>query len=154
RHPRRGEQRDALDQAVVNAREALARRMAERGTQRQLLEGVARGFNLEGPPERIEVYDNSHIQGSARVGAMVVAGPEGFIKNSYRKFNIKSEGAAGDDFAMMREVLSRRFGRALKENPERDEEHWPDLVLIDGGQGQLGGTRQGLGGLGLEGIAG
>jgi excinuclease ABC subunit C len=153
RHPKRGDQKDALDQAVVNAREALARRMAERGTQRQLLEGVARVFNLDGPPERIEIYDNSHIQGSAPIGAMVVAGPDGFTKNSYRKFNIKTEGAAGDDFAMMREVLTRRFGRALREDPERDDESWPDLVLIDGGQGQLEVARQVLGELGLEDIA-
>jgi excinuclease ABC subunit C len=152
RTPKRGDQKDALDQAVNNAREALARRLAERGTQRQLLEGVARVFHLDAPPERVEVYDNSHIQGTAPIGAMVVAGPEGFIKNSYRKFNIKTEGAAGDDFAMMREVLSRRFGRALKENPERDEEHWPDLVLIDGGQGQLEVARQVLTELGLEDI--
>ena len=153
RHPKRGDQKDALDQATLNAREALARRMAERGTQRQLLEGVARLFGLDGPPERIEIYDNSHIQGSAPIGAMVVAGPDGFIKNSYRKFNIKTEGAAGDDFAMMREVLTRRFGRALKEDPERAEEHWPDLVLIDGGQGQLEVARQVLVELGLEDIA-
>jgi excinuclease ABC subunit C len=153
RHPKRGDQKDALDQAVVNAREALARRMAERGTQRQLLEGIARVFSLDGPPERIEIYDNSHIQGSAPIGAMVVAGPDGFIKNSYRKFNIKTEGAAGDDFAMMREVLTRRFGRALREDPERAEEHWPDLVLIDGGQGQLEVARQVLSELGLEDIA-
>ena len=152
-HPKRGDQKDALDQATLNAREALARRMAERGTQRQLLEGVARLFSLDGPPERIEIYDNSHIQGSAPIGAMVVAGPDGFIKNSYRKFNIKTEGAAGDDFAMMREVLTRRFGRALKEDPERAEEHWPDLVLIDGGQGQLEVARQVLAELGLEDIA-
>ena len=153
RHPKRGDQKDALDQATLNAREALARRMAERGTQRQLLEGVARVFGLDGPPERIEIYDNSHIQGSAPIGAMVVAGADGFIKNSYRKFNIKTEGAAGDDFAMMREVLTRRFGRALREDPERGEEHWPDLVLIDGGQGQLGVARQVLSELGLEDIA-
>jgi len=153
RNPKRGDQKDALDQAVTNAREALARRMAERGTQRQLLEGVARVFGLEAPPERIEVYDNSHIQGSAPIGAMIVAGSDGFIKNSYRKFNIKSEGAAGDDFAMMREVLSRSFGRALKENPERNEEHWPDLLLIDGGQGQLEVARQVLIELGLQDIA-
>jgi excinuclease ABC subunit C len=153
RHPKRGEQKDALDQAVVNAREALARRMAERGTQRQLLEGAARVFGLESPPERIEIYDNSHIQGTAPIGAMVVAGPDGFIKNAYRKFNIKTEGAAGDDFAMMREVLSRRFGRALREDPERGEEHWPDLVLIDGGQGQLEVARQVLTELGLDDIA-
>ena len=153
RHPKRGDQKDALDQAVVNAREALARRMAERGTQRQLLEGVARVFKLDGPPERIEIYDNSHIQGAAPIGAMVVAGPEGFTKNSYRKFNIKTEGAAGDDFAMMREVLTRRFGRALREDPERGDESWPDLVLIDGGQGQLEVARQVLSELGLEDIA-
>jgi excinuclease ABC subunit C len=153
RLPRRGDQKDALDQAVTNAREALARRMAERGTQRQLLEGVARVFALDAPPERIEVYDNSHIQGSAPIGAMIVAGPDGFNKNAYRKFNIKSEGAAGDDFAMMREVMSRRFGRALKENPDRDGEHWPDLVLIDGGQGQLEAARQVMSELGLEDIA-
>jgi excinuclease ABC subunit C len=153
RHPKRGDQKDALDQAVVNAREALARRMAERGTQRQLLEGVARVFKLDGPPERIEIYDNSHIQGTAPIGAMVVAGPEGFTKNSYRKFNIKTEGAAGDDFAMMREVLTRRFGRALREDPERGDESWPDLVLIDGGQGQLEVARQVLSELGLEDIA-
>ncbi|WP_246159062.1 excinuclease ABC subunit UvrC [Reyranella soli] len=153
RHPKRGDQKDALDQAVVNAREALARRMAERGTQRQLLEGVARVFNLDGPPERIEIYDNSHIQGTAPIGAMVVAGPDGFTKNSYRKFNIKTEGAAGDDFAMMREVLTRRFGRALREDPERGDESWPDLVLIDGGQGQLEVARQVLSELGLEDIA-
>jgi excinuclease ABC subunit C len=153
RQPKRGDQKDALDQAVVNAREAFARRMAERGTQRQLLEGVARVFGLEGPPERIEIYDNSHIQGTAPIGAMVVAGPDGFIKNSYRKFNIKTEGAAGDDFAMMREVLTRRLGRALKEDPERAEEHWPDLLLIDGGQGQLEVARQVLSELGLEDIA-
>ncbi len=153
RTPRRGDQKDALDLAVNNAREALARRLAERGTQRQLLEGLARVFKLDAPPERIEIYDNSHIQGTAPVGAMVVAGADGFIKNSYRKFNIKTEGAAGDDFAMMREVLTRRFGRALKENPERDEEHWPDLLLIDGGQGQLEVARQVLIELGLEDIA-
>ena len=113
---------------------------------------MARLFGLDAPPERIEVYDNSHIQGTAPIGAMIVAGPEGFMKNAYRKFNIKTDGAAGDDFAMMREVMSRRFGRALKENPERDEEHWPDLVLIDGGQGQLDAARQVATELGLEDI--
>ncbi len=152
RQPKRGDQKDVLDQAVNNAREALARRMAERGTQRTLLEGVARVFGLDAPPERIEVYDNSHIQGTAAIGAMIVAGPEGFNKNAYRKFNIKTEGAAGDDFAMMREVMTRRFGRALKENPERDDEHWPDLLLIDGGQGQLEAVRGVMAELGLEDI--
>ena len=153
RNPKRGDQKDVLDQAVVNAREALARRLAERGTQRQLLEGTARVFGLEAPPERIEIYDNSHIQGHAPIGAMVVAGPDGFVKNSYRKFNIRSEEAAGDDFAMMREVLARRFGRALREDPERSDDSWPDLVLIDGGQGQLEVARQVLTELGLEDIA-
>jgi excinuclease ABC subunit C len=153
RNPKRGENKDALDHAIVNAREALARRLAERGTQRRLLEGVAQIFGLEAAPERIEIYDNSHIQGAAAVGGMVVAGPDGFVKNAYRKFNIKGEGVAGDDFAMMREVLSRRFGRALKEDPERSEESWPDLVLIDGGQGQLEAARQILAELGLEDIA-
>jgi len=152
RNPKRGDQKDVLDQAVTNAREALARRLAERGTQRQLLEGVQRIFHLDAPPERIEIYDNSHIQGHAPIGAMVVAGPDGFVKNSYRKFNIRSEGAAGDDFAMMREVMSRRFGRQLKENPERDEESWPDLVLIDGGQGQLEAARAVMTELGLDDI--
>jgi excinuclease ABC subunit C len=127
--------------------------VAEVGTVLSVGDGVARVFGLDAPPERIEVYDNSHIQGTAAVGAMVVAGSDGFIKNAYRKFNIKTEGAAGDDFAMMREVMSRRFGRALRENPERDEEHWPDLVLIDGGQGQLEAVRQVLSELGLEDIA-
>ena len=153
RNPKRGEQKDVLDQTVANAREAMARRLAERGTQRQLLEGTARVFGLEGPPERIEIYDNSHIQGHAPIGAMVVAGPDGFIKNSYRKFNIRSEEAAGDDFAMMREVLTRRFGRALREDPERGDDSWPDLLLIDGGQGQLEVARQVLTELGLEDIA-
>jgi excinuclease ABC subunit C len=152
RNPKRGDQKDVLDQAVTNAREALARRLAERGTQRQLLEGVQRIFHLDAPPERIEIYDNSHIQGHAPIGAMVVAGPDGFVKNSYRKFNIRSEEAAGDDFAMMREVMSRRFGRQLKENPERDEESWPDLVLIDGGQGQLEAARAVMTELGLDDI--
>src|SRR5258708_19154987 len=136
RHPKRGDQKDALDQATLNAREALARRMAERGTQRQLLEGLARVFGLDGPPERVEIYDNSHIQGSAPIGAMVVAGPDGFIKNSYRKFNIKTEGAAGDDFAMMREGLRRRVGRALREDPGRAAEHGPGLGLLYRGPGQ------------------
>jgi len=151
--PRRGEARDAVEHAIANAREALARRVAERGTQRRLLEGIARAFALEAPPERIEVYDNSHIQGSAPVGAMIVAGPDGFQRTAYRKFNIKSETAAGDDFAMMREVLERRFGRALRENPERDESGWPDLVLIDGGQGQLDAARAVMADLGLDDIA-
>jgi excinuclease ABC subunit C len=151
--PQRGDKRKLLDHALENAKNALARRLAESSSQRKMLEGVADVFRLEAAPERIEIYDNSHIQGTAPIGAMVVAGADGFIKNSYRKFNIKTEGAAGDDFAMMREVLTRRFGRALRDDPERGDESWPDLVLIDGGQGQLEVARQVLGELGLEDIA-
>src|SRR5258708_17075448 len=117
RHPKRGDQKDALDQATLNAREALARRMAERGTQRQLLEGVARVFGLDGPPERIEIYDNSHIQGSAPIGAMVVAGPAGFTQNAYRKFNSKTEGAAGEDFGLRRAALTHPCGPPHPEDP-------------------------------------
>ena len=135
--PQRGVKRDVMANASRNAREALERRQAESSTQRKLLDGVAEAFGLAGPPERIEVYDNSHIQGANAVGAMVVAGPEGFIKKSYRKFNIKTDTAPGDDYAMMREVFHRRFSRALKEDPDRDQGQWPDLVLIDGGKGQL-----------------
>jgi len=137
--PRRGAKRDLIDQALVNAREALARRLSENASQRRLLEGVAAAFGLEAAPERIEVYDNSHISGRNAYGAMIVAGPGGFIKGAYRKFSITNPNAAepGDDYAMMREVLTRRFSRALKEDPERDRGMWPDLVLIDGGAGQL-----------------
>ena len=133
--PERGDKRKLVEHALLNAREALGRRLAESTAQRRLLEGVAEIFGLEAPPQRIEVYDNSHIQGAHAVGAMVVAGPEGFIKNAYRKFTIREPAAPGDDYAMMREVLGRRFARALKENPDRSG--LPDLVLIDGGQGQL-----------------
>ena len=136
--PQRGAKRKLIENALHNAREALARRLAESSSQRKLLEQVAEIFGLESTPERIEVYDNSHIQGSEPYGCMVVAGPEGFRKNAYRKFKIKDrDSAAGDDYAMMREVLTRRFQRALKEDPERDSGQWPDLVLLDGGQGQL-----------------
>jgi excinuclease ABC subunit C len=108
-------------------------------------------FGLDGPPDRIEIYDNSHIQGSHALGAMVVAGPEGFRNNQYRKFNIKrAETGAGDDFAMMREVLDRRFARVLKEDPDRDSADWPDLVLIDGGRGQLNAVKAVLEDLGIE----
>ena len=121
-----------------NAREALERKVAETSSQAKLLKGVAELFDLDAPPKRIEVYDNSHISGTSALGAMIVAGPEGFDKKSYRKFNIKSENLApGDDFGMMREVMTRRFKRQLKENPDRDNETWPDLLLIDGGKGQL-----------------
>jgi excinuclease ABC subunit C len=140
--PQRGTRRELMDHALANARDALGRRVAESATQRTLLEGVAEKFGLEAPPGRIEVYDNSHIQGSQPVGAMIVAGPEGFVKNQYRKFTIKGDAArrdtiGGDDYAMMREVLTRRFQRLLKEDPERNDNTWPDLIVVDGGQGQL-----------------
>jgi excinuclease ABC subunit C len=150
--PQRGEKREIMDMALQNAREQLARRMAENSAQRELLDGVAETFGLDGPPRRIEVYDNSHIQGSNAVGAMIVAGPSGFEKGEYRKFNIKSaELTPGDDYGMMREVLTRRFSRLIKEN-ETDEARakWPDLVLIDGGPGQLAVARSVLADLGVE----
>jgi len=140
--PKRGDKRRIVEHALTNAREAHGRRLAEHSSQQRLLEGVAEVFGLDAPPERIEVYDNSHVQGAFAIGGMIVAGPEGYMKNAYRKFNIRSEEAAGDDYAMMREVLTRRFGRALKEDPERTGGTWPDLVLIDGGQGQLSVARQ------------
>ncbi len=146
--PERGDKRKLVEHALLNAREALGRRLAESTAQRRLLEGVAETFGLEAPPQRIEVYDNSHIQGAHAVGAMIVAGPEGFIKNAYRKFTIRESAARGDDYAMMREVLGRRFARALKENPDRSG--LPDLVLIDGGQGQLSAACQVLADLGVN----
>jgi len=178
--PKRGDKKKLMDHALANARDAHARRLAESASQRRLLEGVADLFGLDGVPERIEVYDNSHISGTNAVGAMVVAGPEGFVKNAYRKFNIKNvaakatsadeaaapglaeraqaayqadgEGgiAPGDDYAMMRQVLTRRFSRALKEDPERDKGSWPDLVMIDGGAGQLSAARAVLDDLGVD----
>jgi excinuclease ABC subunit C len=146
--PERGNKRKLIDHALLNAREALGRRLAESTAQRRLLEGVAETFGLDAPPQRIEVYDNSHIQGAHAMGAMVVAGPEGFIKNAYRKFTIREPITPGDDYAMMREVLGRRFARALKENPDRGG--FPDLVLIDGGQGQLAAATQALADLGIN----
>jgi excinuclease ABC subunit C len=149
--PRRGDKQKLIEHALVNAREALARRLAEGAAQAKLLEGVAELFGLDAPPQRIEVYDNSHIQGSHAVGAMIVAGPQGFVKPAYRKFTIRAEDTTpGDDFAMMREVLSRRFARALKEDPDRSGGTWPDLVLIDGGQGQLSATLAVLADLGID----
>jgi len=145
--PNRGDKRKLVEAALFNAREALGRRLAESSAQQKLLEGVGQAFGLDGPPQRIEVYDNSHIQGAHAVGAMIVAGPEGFTKNAYRKFTIKEKIAPGDDYAMMREVLGRRFARALKESPER--EGFPDLVLIDGGLGQLNAARQVMADLGV-----
>ena len=136
--PVRGARRRLIDQARRNAEEALDRRMAETTTQGKILRELAEVFDLADVPKRIEVYDNSHIMGTNATGAMVVAGPEGFRKNNYRKFNIKrAETQPGDDFAMMREVLERRFARLEKEDPDRQSGEWPDLVLIDGGKGQL-----------------
>ena len=136
--PKRGDRRKLLDQAQRNAEEALDRRLAETTTQGKVLRELADTFELPDVPKRIEVYDNSHIMGTNATGAMIVAGPEGFRKNSYRKFNIKRpETQPGDDFAMMREVLERRFARLEKEDPDRQSGEWPDLLLIDGGKGQL-----------------
>lgn len=153
--PRRGGKRDLVQQAMVNAREALARRLSENASQIRLLEGVATAFGLEASPERIEVYDNSHISGRNAYGAMIVAGPAGFIKGAYRKFTIANSGGAmpGDDYAMMREVLTRRFSRALKEDPERESDNWPDLVLIDGGAGQLNVALEVFAELGITDVA-
>ena len=155
--PQRGEKKTLVEHAVTNAREALGRKMAESSSQAKLLEGVQRAFGLAEAPRRIEVYDNSHIQGSNPVGAMIVAGPDGLIKSQYRKFNIRAEDIGSDDFAMMREVLTRRFSRLLKEQgeergaePVKDVQAWPDLVLIDGGQGQLSAAKSVLDDLGLS----
>jgi excinuclease ABC subunit C len=147
--PQRGARRKLMEQAQRNAVEALDRRLAESTTQARIFRDIADLFGLAEPPDRIEVYDNSHIQGTNAVGAMVVAGPEGFRKGQYRKFNIKSA-ATDDDFAMMREVFTRRFSRAQEEDPDRDKGMWPDLVLIDGGRGQLNAARGVLEELGIE----
>ena len=147
--PVRGEKHRAVEHALTNAREALARRQAETASQTRSLTAVAALFDLDEPPRRIEVYDNSHIQGSHAVGAMIVAGFDGFIKNAYRKFTIANPAVMGDDTGMMREVLTRRFARALKEDPERQAGAWPSLVLIDGGQGQLNAALEVLTGLGI-----
>jgi len=172
--PRRGDKRKLVGRILAAAREALGRRLSESASQRQLLDGVAAAFGLDGPLNRIEVYDNSHIQGTNAVGAMIVAGPDGLVKNAYRKFTIRGVAPAqatstatlsrtaaeageavtgGDDYAMMREVLQRRFARALKEDPERDRGIWPDLVLIDGGLGQLNVGQGVLDELGIDDIA-
>ncbi len=140
--PQRGEKAELVEAAMRNARESLARKMAESATQVRLLRGLAEAFDLPHTPRRIEVYDNSHIQGSHAVGAMVVAGPEGMMKNQYRKFDIKGDDLTpGDDFGMMKEVLTRRFKRLLKEDPDRENGLWPDLLLIDGGAGQVSAVR-------------
>jgi excinuclease ABC subunit C len=149
--PQRAEKLNLVEHALNNAREALGRRLSESASQRRLLEGLAEVLDLDGAPERIEVYDNSHISGTKAIGAMIVAGPEGMMKNAYRKFTIKNpDTAPGDDYAMMREVLKRRFSRALKEDPERSLGQWPDLVLIDGGAGQLSVTLDVLKGLEID----
>ncbi len=155
--PKRGERKDLVDHALANAREALGRKLAETSSQQKLLNAMAEAFGLAAPPRRIEVYDNSHIQGSNAVGAMIVAGPEGFRKNQYRKFNIRStELTPGDDFAMMREVLERRFKRLISDAAQDansdDESPWPDLVLIDGGLGQLNAARDILSALGITNV--
>ena len=162
--PQRGDKRNLVNHVLANAREALARRMAESASQRRLLEGLAQALDLDGPPERIEVFDNSHVSGAKAVGALIVAGPEGLMKKAYRKFTIrgaKKIGAPagndggfspGDDYAMMREVLSRRFSRALKEDSDRTAGTWPDLVLVDGGKGQLGVALEVFEDLGIEGV--
>jgi excinuclease ABC subunit C len=161
--PKRGEKKELIAHALTNAKEALGRKLSDTATQSRLLQGMAATLGLTQPPKRIEVYDNSHIQGTNAVGAMIVAGPDGFIKNQYRKFNIKSEGLTpGDDYAMMREVLERRFKRLLKppegeaakarESSKADDDsfpQWPDLVIIDGGRGQLNAVREIFEGLGL-----
>jgi excinuclease ABC subunit C len=150
--PQRGDKRAAVEHAETNAREALERRMAEGTAQQTLLQGVATLFDLPAMPERIEVYDNSHIQGAHAYGVMVAAGPSGFLKQAYRKFSIRGPVRPGDDFGMMREVFERRFGRALKEDPERESGTWPDLVLIDGGLGQLNAAREIMAELGAHDI--
>ncbi len=155
--PQRGEKKELITHALTNAREALGRKLADTATQSRLLQGLVTTLGLPHPPQRIEVYDNSHIQGTNAVGAMIVAGPDGFIKNQYRKFNIRSEGLTpGDDYAMMREVLQRRFKRLLtapgEDNAKPDDNsfpQWPDLVIIDGGRGQLNAVREIFDGFGL-----
>jgi len=164
--PLRGAKKKLLDHALNNAKGALVRRLSESATQRQLLEQLADLLSLDGPPNRIEVYDNSHISGTKAVGAMIVAGPEGFMKKEYRKFNIKGAKSSqepqpstengyedGDDYAMMNEVLTRRFSRVMKEDPDRMGEQWPDLVIVDGGKGQLGVALNVFQTLGIDGVA-
>ncbi|MFN5039885.1 MAG: excinuclease ABC subunit UvrC [Bradyrhizobium sp.] len=169
--PKRGEKKELIGHALTNAREALGRKLADTATQSRLLEGMVTTLGLPHTPKRIEVYDNSHIQGTNAVGAMIVAGPDGFMKNQYRKFNIKSEGLTpGDDYGMMREVLERRFKRLVKppegeaakdgakarESDKADDEsfpQWPDLVIIDGGRGQLNAVREIFEKLGLTQVA-
>ncbi len=152
--PQRGEKKDLVAGALRNARESLARKMSETATQGRLLDGLAEAFDLDAAPQRIEVFDNSHIQGAHAVGAMIVAGPDGWMKNQYRKFNIRGdEITPGDDFGMMKEVLNRRFKRLLKEDPDRSKGLWPDLLLIDGGAGQVSAVAEIMRERGVEDIA-
>ncbi len=151
--PRRGDRKALVDHALTNAREALGRKMAESSAQSKILEEVCEAFGLDTRPERIEIYDNAHISGTNAVGGMVVAGPEGFRKNQYRKFNIRGEELTpGDDYGMMREVMRRRFGRLVKDEDEGEEVERPDLLLIDGGAGQLAEVQAVLADLGLDDI--
>ncbi len=154
--PERGDRRKIMTMAVRNAEEAVARKLADTSSQRRLLEELTNALELDEPPSRIEIYDNSHIQGAFPVGAMVVATPDGFAKSAYRKFNMRNEGKYsvqdGDDFAMMRQMISRRFERALKEDPNRKTANWPDLLLIDGGKGQINAVYEVLDELGIDDI--
>jgi len=154
--PARGDRRSLVARAADNAREALGRRMSESASQHRLLDGLAGALDLEAPPDRIEVYDNSHVSGTGAVGAMIVAGPEGLMKNAYRRFTMRGSGESfspGDDYAMMREMLTRRFARAMKEDPDRAGGQWPDLVLVDGGAGQLSAALSVFADLGIDDIA-
>ena len=150
-YPQRGEKFELVSGALRNAKESLALRMSETATQAKLLRGIAEAFDLDDAPKRIEVFDNSHIQGAHAVGAMIVSGPDGFLKNQYRKFNIRGDDLTpGDDFGMMKEVMTRRFIRLIKEDPERTSESWPDLLLIDGGAGQVSAVAEILETLGID----
>lgn len=150
-YPQRGEKFELVSGALRNAKESLALRMSETATQAKLLRGIAEAFDLDDAPKRIEVFDNSHIQGAHAVGAMIVSGPDGFLKNQYRKFNIRGYNLTpGDDFGMMKEVMTRRFTRLIKEDPGRTSESWPDLLLIDGGAGQVSAVAEILETLGVE----
>jgi excinuclease ABC subunit C len=149
--PKRGERAELVFNAQRNARESLARKMSESATQAKLLKGISDAFSLDQVPKRIEVYDNSHIQGAFAVGAMIASGPDGYMKSSYRKYNIKYEDTiAGDDFGMMKEVLDRRFKSLIKEDPHKKSENWPDLLLIDGGAGQISAVAKILNELGIN----
>jgi excinuclease ABC subunit C len=149
--PSRGRKRRVIEHASSNAEDALGRRLSESATHRRLLDGLAEAFELDGTPDRIEIYDNSHLSGTNPVGGMVVAGPLGFEKNQYRKFNIRSA-AGNDDFDMMREVMFRRFKRAQRAEEAGEEVIWPDLLLIDGGKGQLSAVRKTLSEIGIDNI--